>query len=239
MRSRTLQAFLLALALALGASACSSDSTETETETGDAETSDAEASDAETTDAGADGSDSSSDGSADASDESSAETSASDETTDPSEAAADTGGGGGSDCLVGSWEAPQEVVQEQILGNLAGVPAEVELVDGSVTAEFRADQTADFLTQASVLITVPDFGELEGSMDSVNRVDWSVEGDVMTFTTTEFNLDLAVDGFPIPEVPGPAPGESGSATFTCNGDTLELEADNPLARIPTRLNRVG
>jgi hypothetical protein len=233
MRTRLFQALLLALAVILFASACSSDSESTDT-------------DAETSDAETDGSDSASseteDVSGDASDDASDDSSAADESTDTSEAAADTGGGDGgegADCLIGTWEAPQEVVEEQVLGNLAGVPAEIELISGSVTAEFRADQTADFVTQAEVLVTVPDFGEHEGTMDGLNSVDWSVVGNVMTFTTTDFNLDMAVDGYPFPEVSGPAPGDSATLVFSCSGDVLELTNDNLLAPIPARLNRVG
>jgi hypothetical protein len=169
---------------------------------------------------------------------------ASDESAD--DAASDDGdsggevAGGGADCLIGTWEAPRDEVEAVVLANVPAVPGlTVELVDGTMTAEFRADQTAEFVTQASVSAETNELGTIDGSMDGLNVVDWAVDGDTLTYTTTSFELTLAVGDLPLPEVPGPAPGESASATFSCEGDTLELTPDNPLVRLPQRLTRVA
>ncbi len=225
MRSRTLLA--LTLAVALLATAC-----------GLGSSSDTEAAETAETDSAVDGGE----GDGVTSDSSSSETDDSDtsDTTDTTEADSGGGAGGGADCLIGKWEAPRDAFEEQITANLAAIPGvEPVLEDGQMTAEFRADMTADFVTQATISGNHPDLGRLEGIIDGLFVVDWVVDGDLLTYTTTSFDFDVAIDGFPFPDAPGPAEGDQASVNFTCSGDQLEIAPNNPAVRLPAQWTRVG
>ena len=223
----------LFFALALVVSACGDDTT---TDTGEAGAAEAGATD------DPDGSDGA------------AETTAPTETTAPpttdgGDAEATTGeaatgggeaSGGGADCLIGTWEAPRDAVEDQVTANLATLPGvSPALEDGKMTAEFRPDMTADFVTQARVSGNHPDVGRIEGTMDGLFVVDWVVEADVLTYTAKSFDLVVSIDGLTIPDVPGPAEGDEASVTFTCAGDQLEIVPNSPFARLPPQWTRVG
>ena len=219
----------LLFALALVVSACGDDTT---TDTGEEGAAEAGATDE-----------------AEGSDET-AETTAPTETTAPpiddagdDEATTDDAGeasGGGADCLIGTWEAPRDAVEDQVTANLATLPGvSPALEDGKMTAEFRPDMTADFVTQARVSGNHPDVGRIEGTMDGLFVVDWVVEADVLTYTAKSFDLVVSIDGLTIPDVPGPAEGDEASVTFTCAGDQLEIVPNSPFARLPPQWTRVG
>ncbi|MCP3990270.1 MAG: hypothetical protein GY724_14430 [Actinomycetia bacterium] len=230
MRSRILVAFTLSFALIV-------------TGCGDGSSSDSEAADVESATDGSESSDdSASDPSSDGVETTEVETTEAD-TSETSEATADGSGGssgGGADCLVGSWEASRDDFEEQITANLAAIPGiDPTLEAGQMTADFRADMTADFVTQATVSGDHPDLGRLEAIMDGLFVVDWVVEGDLLTYTTVSYTFDVAIDGFPFPDIPGPVEGDQASVNFTCSGDQLEIAPTNPAVRLPTQWTRVG
>ncbi len=143
-------------------------------------------------------------------------------------------------CVVGMWEAPREAVEEQVDAALAGIPGvEPELEEGSVTADFRNDGTADFVTQAVASGTDPALGRLTGSIDATMGVTWMVEGERLSYTTTSWDMELLIADQPFPGVPGPTIGETASVTFTCTGDVMTIDSAEGALPLPTRWNRVG
>jgi len=99
--------------------------------------------------------------------------------------------------------------------------------------------TANFLTDATAVVNEPTLGELQGVLDSTLGANWAVDGDQLTFTPTSWDFTIEVAGIPLSDIPGPAVGQSASATFTCSGDHLQVNIDNPAVRIPSSFDRVG
>lgn len=148
--------------------------------------------------------------------------------------------GGGDECLVGSWTADGDQVAAIVVASVPSLPGVEPTVDhGTMTAEFRADHTADFVTQAGVTVDAPELGPVSGTMDGLMVVDWSTEGETLTYTTTSFDLTVAIDDLPLPSGPGPADGEQASVTYACEGDSLQLEANAPFMRLPANWTRTG
>jgi len=160
--------------------------------------------------------------------------------TDTTAAAGPDSGGGGAECLVGSWRAIEGSFAEQIDAILAGLPGvEVELAESEMIADFHADGTADFDGNAIMVVIGGGLGEVEGVIDSALDVTWSVEGDTLSYTATGWAFEMMLAGLPFNDVPGPDENRVSSATFTCSDEALELHVDDPAFRIPSRLERVG
>lgn len=140
------------------------------------------------------------------------------------------GGEGGEACLVGTWEASEQSLQERFETLMADSGLEIAEVTGSITLEIRADGTSDYTFNEVTLTSEVEGNQFRVQITGASSADWTATGDTITTTSTSSDLEITTfiqigDEVIEGEVPIDADfePEEGSATYTCSEDLLTVE----------------
>jgi len=198
-------------------------------------------------------SDPASDGTAEADSDTEGETSTDDEAAaaaqSDDEDEPEAKGDGGDECLIGKWEADGSAFDDMFEGILAAFAGDASAPDmemaaeGSQSAEFRADGTMTSVSDTTVTLSVSGEGEIVADGSTTVEAGWTVDGNEITITVNDINLDMTMTMgetvIPLGEVPPGGIGESNTATFDCSGDTLTAQSNVEGFQLATEMTRVG
>ena len=139
---------------------------------------------------------------------------------------------GGADCVVGTWEFDSQAFVDGLLEQFGDdAPGEVSFGGGSYLIELGEDGTMSAVRDNWQFRFETAEGAIVNTIDGTDSGTYTVEGDMMTVTTTESNASVTVQA----EVDGelvdlPFGGAqtidqdtfTGTGQYECNDDTLSV-----------------
>lgn len=141
-------------------------------------------------------------------------------------------GGGGADCLVGTWMLDTNLFMENMLEIFAQADmgdAEVSALDGTFTVQMNADGSLSAVRDAWGFQVVTSEGTVTIEINGEEVGTWSADDTTLNVQTDTSDLTvdskIEVDGqvLPIPSSPVDVPeGLATGSTYDCSGDTLTI-----------------